>query len=38
VIGSEDPARIVMHKNYWPLYLNAAPFLFTSRRTAKLIL
>ncbi len=26
-----------MHEAYRPLYLNAAPFLFTSRRTAELI-
>jgi UDPglucose 6-dehydrogenase len=38
VIGSEDPrAHIMMHEIYRPLYLNAAPFLFTSRRTAELI-
>jgi UDPglucose 6-dehydrogenase len=38
VIGSEDPrAHIVMHEIYRPLYLNAAPFLFTSRRTAEMI-
>ncbi|MGO9740269.1 MAG: UDP-glucose dehydrogenase family protein [Roseiarcus sp.] len=38
VVGSEDPrAHVVMHEVYRPLYLNAAPFLFTARRTAELI-
>jgi UDPglucose 6-dehydrogenase len=38
VVGSEDPrANVVMHEVYRPLYLNAAPFLFTARRTAELI-
>jgi UDPglucose 6-dehydrogenase len=38
VIGSDDPRAIaLMHEAYRPLYLNAAPFLFTSRRTAELI-
>jgi len=38
VIGSEDPrANVVMHEVYRPLYLNAAPFLFTGRRTAEVI-
>jgi UDPglucose 6-dehydrogenase len=38
VVGSEDPrAREVMAELYRPLYLNAAPILYTSRRTAELI-
>jgi UDPglucose 6-dehydrogenase len=38
VIGTEDPrAREAMTELYRPLYLNAAPLLFTSRRTAELI-
>jgi UDPglucose 6-dehydrogenase len=38
VVGSDDPrAGVVMHEVYRPLYLNAAPFLFTARRTAELI-
>ncbi len=38
VIGTEDDdARAVMHEIYRPLYLNEAPLLFTSRRTAELI-
>ena len=38
VIGCEDErAREVMTKIYQPLYLNAAPILFTRRRTAELI-
>ena len=38
VVGCEDPrAGVVMHEAYRPLYINAAPFLFTSRRTAELI-
>jgi UDPglucose 6-dehydrogenase len=38
VIGTDDPRAIaLMHEAYRPLYLNAAPFLFTSRRTAELI-
>ncbi|HEV2866052.1 MAG TPA: UDP-glucose/GDP-mannose dehydrogenase family protein [Allosphingosinicella sp.] len=38
VIGSEDPAAAdVMREIYRPLYLNQAPLLFTSRRTAELI-
>jgi len=38
LVGSEDPrANVVMHEVYRPLYLNAAPFLFTARRTAELI-
>ena len=38
VVGCEDPrAGVVMHEAYRPLYINAAPFLFTARRTAELI-
>jgi UDPglucose 6-dehydrogenase len=38
VVGTEDArARDVMAAIYRPLYLNAAPILFTSRRTAELI-
>jgi UDPglucose 6-dehydrogenase len=38
IIGCEDQrASVVMHEVYRPLYLNAAPFLFTTRRTAELI-
>src|SRR5437763_17163915 len=38
VVGSEDPrARAVMAELYRPLYLNAAPILYTGRRTAELI-
>ena len=38
VVGAEDPrARPVMEAIYRPLYLNAAPLLFTSRRTSELI-
>ena len=37
VIGAEDArARAVMSELYRPLYLNQAPLLFTSRRTAEL--
>src|SRR3954453_20450676 len=37
VIGTEEPrAREVMTELYRPVYLNAAPMLFTSRRTAEL--
>jgi UDPglucose 6-dehydrogenase len=37
VIGTDDPrARTVMSDLYRPLYLNKAPLLFTSRRTAEL--
>ena len=37
VVGMEDQrAREVMHELYRPLYLNAAPILFTNRRTAEL--
>jgi len=38
VIGADDErARAVMRDVYRPLYLNQAPLLFTSRRTAELI-
>lgn len=38
VVGTDDArARDVMAAIYRPLYLNAAPILFTSRRTAELI-
>src|SRR5712691_10339422 len=38
VIGSEDPrARETLAELYRPLYLNAAPILYTGRRTAELI-
>jgi UDPglucose 6-dehydrogenase len=38
VVGTEDPrAQDVMREVYRPLYLNAAPLLFTGRRTAELI-
>ncbi|HEV2509595.1 UDP-glucose/GDP-mannose dehydrogenase family protein [Bosea sp. (in: a-proteobacteria)] len=38
VIGTEDErARKVMEDLYRPLYLNAAPLLFTARRTSELI-
>ncbi|CAN7646462.1 UDP-glucose/GDP-mannose dehydrogenase family protein [Bosea sp. LjRoot90] len=38
VIGTEDDrARKVMEDIYRPLYLNAAPLLFTTRRTSELI-
>src|SRR6185295_164900 len=38
VIGAENArAREVMTEVYRPLYLNAAPMLFTERRTAELI-
>jgi len=37
VIGAEDPRAVaVMQEVYRPLYLNAAPILFTGRRTAEL--
>jgi UDPglucose 6-dehydrogenase len=37
VVGTDDArAREVMSEIYRPLYLNAAPLLFTSRRTAEL--
>src|SRR3984893_6799331 len=38
VVGSEDErAREIMAELYRPLYLNAAPILYTDRRTAELI-
>jgi UDPglucose 6-dehydrogenase len=38
VVGTTDPrARDVMAELYRPLYLNAAPILYTDRRTAELI-
>src|SRR5262249_9385193 len=38
VVGTEDErAREVMAELYRPLYLNAAPILYTDRRTAELI-
>jgi len=38
VIGCEDPrAREIMAELYRPLYLNAAPIIYTRRRTAELI-
>jgi len=38
VVGAEEPeAAEVMREIYRPLYLNKAPLLFTSRRTAELI-
>lgn len=38
VVGTEDPHAVeVMREIYRPLYLNKAPLLFTSRRTAELI-
>ncbi len=38
VVGSEDErARDIMAELYRPLYLNAAPMLYTRRRTAELI-
>jgi UDPglucose 6-dehydrogenase len=38
VVGTEDEhAQDVMREVYRPLYLNAAPILFTGRRTAELI-
>jgi UDPglucose 6-dehydrogenase len=38
VVGTEDArAREIMAELYRPLYLNAAPILFTGRRTAELI-
>ncbi len=37
VVGTEDPRAVaVMQQVYRPLYLNQAPLLFTSRRTAEL--
>jgi UDPglucose 6-dehydrogenase len=38
IVGAEDdPAAELMREIYRPLYLNRAPLLFTSRRTAELI-
>jgi len=38
IIGTEqEPAAEIMREIYRPLYLNKAPLLFTSRRTAELI-
>jgi UDPglucose 6-dehydrogenase len=38
VVGSSDPrAKDVMAEIYRPLYLNAAPIMYTERRTAELI-
>src|SRR3954469_9093275 len=38
VVGTDEPrAREVMAELYRPLYLNAAPILYTGRRTAELI-
>jgi len=38
VVGTEDPEAIeLMREVYRPLYLNQAPLMFTSRRTAELI-
>jgi UDPglucose 6-dehydrogenase len=38
VVGTTDPrAREVMAELYRPLYLNAAPILYTDRRTAELV-
>lgn len=38
VVGANDPhAEEIMREVYRPLYLNKAPILFTSRRTAELI-
>jgi UDPglucose 6-dehydrogenase len=38
VVGTDDPrAREVLAELYRPLYLNAAPILYTGRRTAELI-
>src|SRR5205085_37099 len=38
VVGTEDPrAKEVLAELYRPLYLNAAPILYTGRRTAELI-
>jgi UDP-glucose 6-dehydrogenase len=38
VVGSDDPrARKVMNEIYRPLFINASPMMFTSRRTAELI-
>jgi UDPglucose 6-dehydrogenase len=38
VVGSDDPrARAVMNEIYRPLFINASPMMFTTRRTAELI-
>ena len=38
VVGAEDPrAEEIMREVYRPLYLNRAPLVFTSRRTAEMI-
>jgi len=38
VVGTDDPrARAVMNEIYRPLYINASPMMFTTRRTAELI-
>src|SRR5207245_9804601 len=38
VVGTDDPrAREVLAELYRPLYLNAAPILYTGRRAAELI-
>ena len=38
VVGTDDPrAREIMAELYRPLYLNAAPILYTGRRTAELV-
>jgi UDPglucose 6-dehydrogenase len=38
VVGTDDPeAAEIMREVYRPLYLNKAPLLFTSRRTAELV-
>src|SRR6266446_3190373 len=38
IVGTDDPrAREVLAELYRPLYLNAAPILYTGRRTAELI-
>jgi UDPglucose 6-dehydrogenase len=38
IVGTDDPrAKEVMTELYRPLYLNAAPILYTGRRTAELI-
>ena len=38
VVGTDDPrARQVMNEIYRPLFINASPMMFTTRRTAELI-
>src|SRR5271166_4639671 len=38
VVGTDDPrARVVLADIYRPLYLNAAPIIYVTRRTAELI-